>query len=61
MFLNMISPSLKLEVTQSIYLKSMQENSLFAGKPQLINFLTKNMEAMLFMPEDLIIKQGEEA
>lgn len=23
--------------------------------------MTKNMEAMLFMPEDLIIKEGEEA
>ena len=57
----MISPSLRLEVTQVIFLKSIEGNSVFKGKVQIITFMTKNMAAHLFMPEDFVLMQDETA
>ena len=53
-FLTMISPSLRMEVTQCIFLEAIGKNSIFKGQ-DIIDFLVKDISLLLFLPEDSII------
>ena len=57
-FLNMISPSLRLLVTQHIFLNAISKNAIFRDNPELIRFVVHNIITLLYLPEDDIIRQG---
>lgn len=58
-FLELISPSLRLEVTKHIFSQIVVTNSLFGGNEELIDYLIKYLITSLFLPEDIIINQGD--
>ena len=60
-FLVMLSPSLKQKVTSCIFYDSILENSVFRDNPDILNSFINNLQIKLFLPEDLILKQGEES
>lgn len=60
-FLKMISPSLRLEVTKHIFSMIVVKNPLFENNNDLIDYLVKYLNTLLFLPEDNIIKQGDVA
>lgn len=58
MLLELLSPSLKHIVTQHMFLSALNSINIFANIPDLVDYLVYNIEAIQFMPEDFIIKQG---
>jgi CRP-like cAMP-binding protein len=58
-FLKMISPSLRLEVTKHIFSMIVIKNPLFENNEDLIDYLVRYLNTLLYLPEDIIIKQGE--
>lgn len=52
MFLNMISPSLRLEVTQHIFLNAIEKNDIFKGSSDIIDYVVHNIVTLLYLPED---------
>lgn len=60
-FLMMLSPSLKQKVTSYIFYDTILENPVFENKEEALNTFIGNLQIKLFMPEDSIIKQGEQA
>lgn len=60
-FLKMISPSLRLEVTRHIFSMIVIKNPLFSGNEELIDYLVRYLITSLYLPEDVIINQGEQA
>ena len=59
LFLDMITPSLRQEVIQVIFSKTLKNNPIINFDPSLIDFLTKKLETKIYMPEDMVITQGE--
>ena len=57
-FLGIISPSLKLQVTQHIFLNAIESNPIFQGNQDIIDFLINDLLAWLYLPEDVIMCQG---
>ena len=58
-FLRMLSPSLKLKVTQHIFHEALNSNPVFEGEIEAIDLFIKSMSLLLFYPEQEIIKQGD--
>ena len=58
-FLDVISPSLRQEVIQHIFSRTLMNNEIVNFDMTLIDFLTKKLETKIHMPEDQIITQGE--
>jgi hypothetical protein len=48
----MISPSLRLEVTQHIFLNAIAKNDIFRGSKDIIEFVVHNIITLLYLPED---------
>ena len=59
LFLNMISPSLRLMVTQHIFMNAIEKNHIFKGNQEITDFVVHNIVTLLFLPEDGIIRQGQ--
>lgn len=60
MFLDLISPSLREEVLRCIFAQTLHYNKLFKGKDDLIHYVTSKLVTRIHLPEDTIIRQGEE-
>jgi CRP-like cAMP-binding protein len=60
-FLKLISPSLRLEVTKHIFSMIVVKNSLFKENDDLVDYLVRYLNTLLYLPEDVIIKQGDKA
>lgn len=60
-FLNLISPSLKLEVTKHTFSMIVIKNELFKDNDDLVDYLVRYLDTLLYLPEDVIIKQGDKA
>lgn len=58
-FLKMISPSLRLEVTRHIFSMIVVKNPLFVENEDLIDYLVRYLNTLLYLPEDVIINQGD--
>ena len=58
-FLDMISPSLRLEVTRHIFGEAIANNDVLRGKADLIEFIVYKLTTLLYLPEDTICKQGD--
>lgn len=58
-FLELISPSLRLEVTRHIFSEIVIQNPIFSGDEKLIDYLVKYLITCLYLPEDIIITQGD--
>lgn len=58
-FFDTVSPSLRQEVIQVIFKDTLMHNSLINFDPNMVEFLTKKLEAKIHMPDDQIITQGE--
>jgi len=57
----MISPSLQIEVTKYIFSDIIKLNPILQdSSSKLIDHVLQNIRTILFMPEDYIIKQGDE-
>lgn len=60
-FKEMISPSLQIEVTKFIFIDIIKMNSILRDSPEkMVDFVLQNINTILFMPEDYILKQGED-
>ena len=60
-FLKMLSPSLRLEVTSYIFSLVVCKNPLFSDSEDLVEYIVKHLNTLLFLPEDEVIKQGDES
>lgn len=58
LFLSMLSPSLKIEVTKHIFHNAILSNSVFEGKNEIIDHILYDLETSLFFPENEICRQG---
>ena len=58
-FLDMISPSLRLEVTRHIFGEAIAKNEVLSGNADLIEFVVYKLNTLLYLPEDHICKQGD--
>jgi hypothetical protein len=54
-FLKIISPSLKLQVTQQIFENAIRRSPIFAQKNEVIEFMVSHIYLMLSLPEENII------
>jgi hypothetical protein len=59
-FLLQLSPSLKLEVRNVLMKGSISKDSVFDNNKYAIDAVLRDLSILLFMPEDIIIKQGTE-
>ena len=59
-FLNLISPSLRELVVKHISLQGMSKNMIFRSKPFILDTILSDLNTLLFTPEDIILRQGEE-
>lgn len=57
-FMNILSPSLKREVTRHIFLECVLNNEIFEGKADIIDIILHDLTTLLFFPEDEICRQG---
>mmetsp|Transcript_11980 Transcript_11980/g.18515 ORF Transcript_11980/g.18515 Transcript_11980/m.18515 type:complete len:87 (-) Transcript_11980:550-810(-) len=55
----MISPSLRMQVTQHIFLRAISKNNIFKENEDLIDFLINDISTLLFLPEDTVVQQGQ--
>ena len=60
-FLNMLSPSLRHEVSRQIFLVAISKNVVFRSHNDIINAMIQDMQTKLFLPEDIIMRQGDAA
>lgn len=59
-FLQMISPSLRQKVLQYIFKDELKNNPVFYNNDGLIEFVIKNLNTHIYLPEFTIISQGEQ-
>lgn len=57
--MSMISPNLKSQVTQHLFLNAIKMNSYLSSQQDILDFILHAIEAMHFHPEEYIIRQGE--
>lgn len=57
-FLTMLSPSLKIEVTKYIFHAAMSKNPVFENRLDIIEQMLHDLKTSLFIPEDEICRQG---
>ena len=60
-FFNMLSPSLKAEVTKCIFSKVITKNNIFAKSETIIDMILSKINLLMLQPEDLVISQGDHA
>lgn len=60
-FLIMLSPSLKQKVIRHIFYDTILKNAVFKGQTEVVKVLIPDLDIKLFLPEDKIIRQGEDA
>ena len=58
-FLDMISPSLRLEVTRHIFSEAIMKNEVLRDNTELIEFVVPKLVTLLYLPEDQICTQGD--
>lgn len=59
-FLNLISPSLREKVIKHIFSECIKENDIFKDNEVLIDNLTRKLYTKTYVPEELIVNQGDE-
>ena len=69
-FLNLLSPSLRyirtslcfyrVEILSHIFRSTIEKNAVFRGNDDLVDTILPLLEMKVFLPEDLIIRQGDE-
>jgi len=59
-FMQMLSPSLKLEVTREVFDDCILENKVFEKKIDVLEFILQDIVIARFEPEDTICRQGDE-
>jgi CRP-like cAMP-binding protein len=57
-FLNLLSPSLKSQVTKHIFQAALLSNVVFEGKTDIVDQILQNLNTLLFFPENEICTQG---
>ena len=58
-FFEIISPSLKNEVTRFIFSIVINQNEIFSQKESLVDFIVYKISLQMLLPEQFIIQQGE--
>lgn len=54
--LSVLSPSLRLMITQHVFLHSISKMFVFEDHHEIIDFIVSNLETLTFMPEQVIVK-----
>jgi hypothetical protein len=57
-FIRLLSPTLKQEVTDTVYDMIIKLNDLFAHEPEIHEYMTRSMNHNFFRPEEEIMSQG---
>lgn len=57
-FLQILSPSLRSEVTRHIFQECILSNNIFEGKTEIIDIVLHDLYTTLFLPEDEICRQN---
>lgn len=57
-FLNILSPSLRIEVTKHIFHESLLSNEIFERKVEVIDSVIHDLHTVLYFPENEICRQG---
>ena len=58
-FSKLLSPSLKLEVKEQLYIKYLCDSPLFAENTEVLTSLVRKIDNTIYVPEDDIIRQYE--
>lgn len=56
--LSLLSPSLRLMITQHVFLNAIGKMPVFIKTPEIVEYIVTNIDTMQFKPEDYIFKQG---
>ena len=59
-FIQMLSPSLKLEITRQVFDDCIIENKVFGKNIDVLEFILEEIVIAQFVPEDIIWRQGDE-
>jgi CRP-like cAMP-binding protein len=59
LFLKMLSPSLVQQISRHMCYEAMIQNDVFMNQPDLIDKLLKDLKMVKYLPEDIIIQQGD--
>jgi hypothetical protein len=54
--LSLLSPSLRLKITQQVFLSSIRKMPIFSSEIDAIDFIVRLLETVQVMPEDYVIK-----
>ena len=54
--LSLLSPSLRLKITQHVFLSCIAKMSAFAGETEAIDFIVRQLETVQVMPEDYVVR-----
>ena len=58
-FLKILSPSMRIRVTNCIFSKAILQNPIFDGKLDVVDFIVNYIKPKLSFPEDPIIRMGQ--
>ena len=50
----------RLEVLSHIFQQSIESNHVFRGNEDLVEYIIPMLEMKVFLPEDMIVRQGED-
>lgn len=59
-FLKILSPSMRVRVTNHIFEQAILKNPIFCDKMDVVEYIIDYIEPKLFFPEDSIIKMGSQ-
>lgn len=59
--MEMISPSLRIEVIKHIFQNVLMRNEIFQKDKSLIKFVTDRLETQLYLPDKFVVTQGSES
>ena len=57
-FLNLLSPSLKVDIQQYIFADTMTKSKVFEGKKEIMEHIVSDLKIMRLTPEDQICREG---
>lgn len=53
-----ISPSMRLQVTQNIFESAISKNEIFQDQTDIVEFIIFYLNPKLYLPEDYVIEYG---
>ena len=54
--LSLLSPSLRLRITQQVFMSCIAKMKVFAGDQEVIDGIVRQLETLQVMPEDYVVR-----